>query len=320
MSKSIPWSLFALVLAGCASPKAHPIRFGIAAQQSPSQIAAYLARDLGFFAKAGLDVEVEEFSGSSKAMQSLIGGSLDVVSGYHEQVAGLDASAPPIRTFYALTNSQMVALAVSPRAKSKIESVADLRGKTVGVTALGSATHILLNYLLARNRIGPNDVTPVAIGTATRALAAMERGAVEAGVVSDFTVRALERGGPVRILADTRSPQGVRATYGVDRYPGAAVFAKQDWLAAHPDSARKLCRALDEARAWAVTNGADAVLAKLPAGQQGDDPKLYREVVRTAVAMLLPNGRIDPAGAEAASKTVGGAKPPGETYTNEFIP
>lgn len=319
MSKSILWSLFALLLAGCGGPKAEPVRFGIAAQQSPSQILAYLARDLGLFAKAGLNVQVEEFSGSSKAMQSLIGGSLDVVSGYHEQVAGLDASAPPIRTFYALTNSQMVALAVSPRAGSGIESIADLRGRAVGVTALGSATHILLNYLLARSGLGATDVTPVAIGTASRSLAAMERGAVEAGVVSDFTVRTLERGGTVRILADTRTPEGVRATYGVERYPGAAVFAKQEWLRAHPDTARKLCRALDEARAWTLTNGPDAVLAKLPAGQSGDDEKLYREVVRTAVAMLLPSGRIDPDGARAASKTVGGGRPPGETYTNDFV-
>lgn len=320
MSKSFQLAFLALALAACGGPQVPRVGFGIAAQQSPSQIVAYLARDLGLFAKFGLEVQVEEFSGSSKAMQSLIGGSLDVVSGYHEQVAGLDATAPPVRTFYALTNSQMVALAVSPRAKSKIETVAGLKGKTVGVTALGSATHILLDYLLARNGLAPSDVTPVAIGTAARSLAAMERGAVEAGVVSDFTVRTLELRGAVKILADTRTPEGVRATYGVNRYPGAAVFAKQEWLRANPETARKLCRALDEARTWAVTNGPDAVLAKLPAGQTGSDPKLYREVVRTAVAMLLPDGRVDPAGAEAASKTVGGSRPPGETYTNEFLP
>ncbi len=77
LSKSLGAALAAVVLSGCGAPKAPNVVFGIAAQQSPSQILPYLARDLGLFQKSGLDVRVEEFAGSSKAMEALIGGSLD---------------------------------------------------------------------------------------------------------------------------------------------------------------------------------------------------------------------------------------------------
>jgi ABC-type nitrate/sulfonate/bicarbonate transport system substrate-binding protein len=106
----------------------------------------------------------------------------------------------------------------------------------------------------------------------------------------------------------------------VERYAGAAVFAKSDWLRGHPEAARKLCRALGEARQWAVQNGTDAVLAKIPALSGSGDPVLYREVVKSAIEMLHPNGRMDAAVASAASRTVSGSRTPKDTYTNEYIP
>ncbi|MFN7924568.1 MAG: ABC transporter substrate-binding protein [Bryobacteraceae bacterium] len=309
---------------GCSRPAAE-VRLGIAAQQSPSQMLTYLARDLGMFQAEGLTVTVEEFPGSSKALEALVGGSLDVVSGYHEQTLQLPEGSPRLRSFVAMTNGLLVALVASPGSKARVVAVQDLKGKTVGVTSLGSATHLFLNFVLAREGLAregieAGSVQPVAIGTAGRALAAMERGAVDAGVVSDFTVRHLEkRFGKVTILADTRTAEQAARTYGVAQYPGAAIYARADWIARHGEEVRKLVRAIGKTRAWVMSHSADEVAARMPASHKGDDAGLYRDVIAATMAMLTPDGRFTAEGTEAAGRVVGSKQSAKESYTNEYI-
>ncbi len=307
----------AIALASCS--RHEPLVLAIAAQQSPSQAFVYLAAELGYFRESGLDVRLEEFPGSAKAMQALLGGSVAVVSGYHEQVAGLDAGAPPVRAFFLMNRSLMVAVAVSPKASRRIETIADLRDATVGVTTLGSATHSYLNRVLRRNGMREADVKPVAIGTASRAVAALERGAVDAGVVSDFTVRVLERSGPVRILADTRTIEGVRETYGSDDYLGAVLFASAGWLAANGDSARRLVRAVARARDWALSRSPDEVVAKLPEPMRAGDAVMLREVMKGALALSAADGKFTARAARVAVEIAAGNRAAEETYTNEFV-
>ena len=252
-------------------------------------------------------------------MEALLGGSVDVVSGYHEQTMQLPPGAPPLKSFVAMTNGHLVALAVSPRAAG-IERVEQLVGRTVGVTTLGSATHLWLNFLLSKRNLGRETVTPVAISTAGRAVAAIERGVVDAGVVSDFTVRTLlSRFGTVRILADSRTPEAARDFYGVDQYPGTALFARNDWIAAHPKAARSLVCAVGQARQWALSHDAAEVAARMPASHRGGNAALYTEVIRQTLRMLTPDGRISAEGAEAAQKLSGTTRTAADSYTNEFI-
>jgi NitT/TauT family transport system substrate-binding protein len=296
-----------------------PVRLAIGAQQSPSQLLIYLARELAYFQACGVSTEIEEFPGSAKAMEALLGGSLDVVSGYHEQTMQLPDGAPALQSFVAMTNGHLVALAVSPRATA-IERIQQLRGRKAGVTTLGSATHLWLNFLLSNHGVPPDQVTTVAISTAARAVAAMERGVVDAGVVSDFTARTIEkRFGSVRILADTRTPEAARLFYGVAQYPGAALFAQRDWVAGHGAEARALACAVGRARGWAQSHSAEEVAARMPVSHRGEDRALYTEVIRQTLAMLTPDGRITQEGAEAARKLAQSSRPAAESYTNEFL-
>jgi NitT/TauT family transport system substrate-binding protein len=294
------------------------VRLGIAAQQSPSQLLIYLAQQLDTFQACGLSAEIHEFPGSGKALEALVGGSLDVVSGYHEQSMQLPDGAPSLQSFLAMTNGHLVVLAVSPLS-SGIDRIEQLAGRKVGVTSLGSATHLWLNFLLQMRKLEPKEVTPIAISTASRALAAMERGMVDAGVVSDFTAKSLQKRFPkLVILADTRTPETAREFYGVDQYPGAALFARAEWIAANKVSAKALACAVGRARQWAKSHTPAEVVAKLPASHRGEDPALYTEVIRQTLLMLTPGGRISAQGAEAARKLAGSSRNAADSYTNEF--
>jgi NitT/TauT family transport system substrate-binding protein len=311
----------AVFMAGCSQVQSGPtVRLAIAAQQSPTQMLTYLAAELGEFQRAGIKVNLEEFSGSSKAMEALLGGSVDVVSGYHEQTLQLGQEAPPLVSFLVMQRSPMVALAVSPKSGRKIQSTADLRGANIGVTSLGSATHLLLNHWLRQAGMKPDDVQPVAISTGSRALAAMERGLVDAGVVSDFTIRHLEkRFGAVTVLADTRTEEDLRQTYGTDSYPSTVLFARKDWLEANRDLAWRLVQAIVRTREWVRAKPPEEVARRLPASHHGDDEAIYVEVIRGTMSMLHPSGRMSEEEAAAAARAAAGKRAAEESYTNEFV-
>jgi len=274
----------------------------------------YLARELNTFRACGLEPQIEEFPGSGKAMEALLGGSIDVVSGYHEQTMQLPSGAPPLQSFLAMTNGHMVAL-IAP----KVDRIDQLPGKKVGVTTLGSATHLWLNFLLRTRQIDTREIKPIAISTAGRAVAAMERGVVDAGVVSDFTVRTLEKRGSVQVLADTRTPETARAFYGVDQYPGTALFARKEWIVTHRSEAKALVCAVGKARDWAKSHTPEEVVARLPTSHRGEDVGLYTEVIRQSLFMLTPEGRITADGAKAAAQLAGSSQAPSGSYTNEFV-
>ncbi|MCZ2151554.1 MAG: ABC transporter substrate-binding protein [Bryobacterales bacterium] len=295
-----------LASGGCGAGRQESIRLGIAAQQSVSQIPVYLAAQLGLYRKNGLRVELAEFPGASKGMEALLGGSVDVLSGYYTQALAVRAKGRHVDVFLGYYDSLLVALAVAPAAAGRVRRIEDLRGAKVGVTTPGSATHQFVDFLLRRHGLAPSEVKAVAIGTAARGAAAMERGMVDAGVVTDFTIRYLERRfGKLRLLADTRTREGVLEAHGVSAFPGAVLMADSSWIDSHPDEARRLARAVWEAVLWMRAHSVEEIVAKMPASHYGQDREAYYDAVRLAVPMLSNGATISAASHQAAVEFLG---------------
>lgn len=263
------------------------MRLGIAAQQSVTQVPVYLAVQLGYFEAEGVRVELAEFPGASKGLEALVGGSVDVLSGYYPQVLQLQRQGRDVEAFLPVFDSLFVAVAVAPAGGKRIASLGDLRRCKVGVPALGSTAHQLLDFLLRKNGVDAAEVTPIAIGTASRAAAAMERGLVDAGVVSDFTVRYLERRfGKVALLADLRTRDGIRAVHGVDAFPATVLMASGNWLRGHGEESRKVRAAVRRAMDWMRGHSAEEVTARMPAAHYGKDRGAYVEAVRLGIGLV----------------------------------
>ena len=82
---------------GCSASYPEPIKF--ATNPWPGYDPLYVARDKGYFRDEGLDVEIVDFPGGAKALQALIGGSADVVSGSFEHTIVMQTLAQKIQTF-----------------------------------------------------------------------------------------------------------------------------------------------------------------------------------------------------------------------------
>lgn len=109
-----------------------------------------LAKGLGEFEKAGVNVEVVEFKGGSDALKAVIGGSADVVSGYFDHCVNLAAKGQHLEAFVVYDRFPGFALVVSPKHNDTVKSIKDLAGKKVGVSAPGSSTDFFLKYILPR--------------------------------------------------------------------------------------------------------------------------------------------------------------------------
>ena len=166
------------------TPKKRSVSIAVGGKSSFYYLPLTIAERLGYFKEEGLEVEVADFAGGSKALQAVVGGSADVVSGAFEHIINMQAKGQPFKTFVLQGRSPDVAIGIAKAKFADYKSPADLKGMTVGVTAPGSSTNMILNHFLVQNGLKPTDVSIIGVGASAGAVAALAEVEVEAGGVS----------------------------------------------------------------------------------------------------------------------------------------
>jgi len=150
-------------------------RVRVAVPSTPiTYLPIYLARELGYYQEQSLDVAIEEVPGGSKALQALLGGSVDVTASFFENAIELASEGRQVQSFMLLQERPGFVLVASPASRRKIARIEDLKGAVVGVTTPGSASHHLMNFLLLRHDIAPSEVNITGIGLGPTSVAAMD--------------------------------------------------------------------------------------------------------------------------------------------------
>ncbi len=290
----------AIVLAGC-SKQAEPVRL-VLQTTSTNNYPSYFAAWLGFYKEEGVDVSISVVGGASKVLEAVVGGSADVGGGVYEQTLQMAAEGKSIVCFISLLRSPNFAIIAAPGLKS----FGDLRGKTVGVSTFGSPSQTYLNYALTVAGVNPADVHTASIGQNATAVAALEHGRVDAGVLfgTAITVYMAHHPGAV-VLADTRTLEGLRAVFHVDDYPASCLLARREWLDHHQDTAKKMSRAVLRSLAWIREHSAEEVLAKVPSEVRLGDAAAEIEAVKLAKPIYSVDGRINKDSAEAVRAIMG---------------
>ncbi|MCC6362780.1 MAG: ABC transporter substrate-binding protein [Bryobacterales bacterium] len=294
------------ILSGCAHrEKDSTVRIAVGGQSQLVYLPATLAGQLHLYEKEGLKVALSDFPGGSKALEALLGGSADVVCGYFDHVIQLNAEGRHLKAFVTMQRFPGLALVVSPAASRKVNTLADLRGAVVGVSAPGSSTDLLLKYLLSGNGVDPGSVSVTGIGMSAGSVAAMEHGKVDAAIMADPAITILEKrtGHPLVLLADTRTEEGVKQVFGTTQYPAAVLYSTGEWIARNPGAVARLTRAIRQTLAF-IQSSPGEVAARMPASFQGDDPSLYEQTVRAALPMYSVDGRMPADGPEIVRKVL----------------
>jgi NitT/TauT family transport system substrate-binding protein len=286
-----------------------------------------LAKHLGEYDKAGLDVEMVDFKGGSQALTAVLGGSADVVSGYYDHCVNLAAKGQALQAFVVYDRYPGLVLAVSPKQTGAIKSVKDLAGKKVGVSAPGSSTHYFLNYILKKNGVAADTVAVIGIGLTSSAVAAMEQGSVDAAVMIDPAPSLLQgKYKDLTILSDTRNEKDNIEVFGGE-YPGGALYTRTEWIAKNEKAAQALANALVATLKWIHSHTPEEIMAKMPDDLIGPDKALYLAALKNTMPMYSTTGKMNPKGAEAVLAVFSQSSPEvakanvdvSKTYTNRFV-
>ena len=286
-----------------------------------------LAKQLGEFDKAGINVEVVDFKGGSESLKAVIGGSADVVSGYFDHCVNLAAKGQHLQAFVVYDRYPGFALVVSPKHTAEINSIKDLANKKVGVSAPGSSTDFFLKYMLSKNGVDPNSVSVIGVGLGATAVAAMEQGQIDAAIMLDPAVTLLQgKNKDLKILSDTRTQKDTLAVFGGE-YPGGALYTKADWIASHEKEVQGMTTAIVATLKWIHSHTPEEIMAKMPPEMVGKDKDLYLAALKNTIPMYSESGRMDPKGAVAVLAVFSQSSPDvakanidlSKTYTNKYV-
>ncbi|MBS0533799.1 MAG: ABC transporter substrate-binding protein [Proteobacteria bacterium] len=286
-----------------------------------------LAKQLGEYEKAGVNVDVVDFKGGSDALKAVIGGSADVVSGYFDHCVNLAAKGQHLQAFVVYDRFPGLALVVSPKQTATIKSVKDLANKKVGVSAPGSSTDFFLKYLLKKEGVDSNSVGVIGVGLGATAVAAMEQGQVDAAVMLDPSVTVLQgRNKDLRILSDTRTQHDTLQVFGGE-YPGGALYTRADWIAGHEKEVQAMTNAIINTLKWIHSHTPEEIADKMPPEYVGKDKAGYIAALKNTIPMYSETGRMDPKGAAAVLAVFSQGSPDvakanidvSKTYTNKFV-
>ena len=182
--------LFALLAIGIAVPcsgqnRVIPVRTAYSAL-SAGIGTLWLTHEDGYFRKHGLDSNLIYIRGGSTAVQALLAGEIHF--GHLSPAPMLTAWVQGADfVWVGTTTHQMVFTLLADPAIAK---GADLKGKKIGITRIGSASDLAVRAALEQFGVSPKDVTMVALGGIPEILAAMRAGAVQAGILSPPTSTA----------------------------------------------------------------------------------------------------------------------------------
>ena len=202
-------------------------------------------------------VSWHEFTSGLPLLEALNLGNVDVSADVADTVPVFAQAAGAQLTFVAQEAPSPSAQAIVVRADSPIKTVADLKGKKVGF-AKAAGAHYLLIAALDKAGLAFKDIEPAYL-TPADGRAAFERGAIDAWVVWDPFLAAVQRQSAVRVIADGRGQgQGDIASY--QRY----YLASTPFAQARPDVLQVLFAELKKAGQWVKQSPQDAAALLAP--------------------------------------------------------
>jgi NitT/TauT family transport system substrate-binding protein len=277
------------------APKLERTRISLSVGGSISQmnkVAYFVALNRKYFQQEGLDVESTAFASGTAALQNLIGGNADVVEGAFEHTLRMQAKGIGLMCIAVFGRYPANVLVVRKSQADKIRTIADLKGKKIGISAPGAATHNFIAGLMERAGVPWKEASYVSIGTGLSAVAAMRSGTeLDAIVNLDPAINALVDAGEAVVLSDSRTEEGTKAAFG-GPYLADCLYAKIDFVKANPNTAQAIANAIVHAMQWLHTASIDDIIKSLPPDYYQADEKLYRRSLEKNLSAFQWDGIV----------------------------
>ncbi|HYG41780.1 MAG TPA: ABC transporter substrate-binding protein [Bordetella sp.] len=250
------WSVLAFAL--CAG--------GMAAAQEPTKVTIAIGTTVIDASQAnntsvpiatecwkreGLDVTIQP-TNSSSAMQAVLSGQAQFVNMGPGAAILARAKGAPIKAVYLNMRRNFQFPVVL--ADSNIQSIADFKGKTIGVISYGAQLVEIIKGMLADAGLDPSkDVTFVETGAGAQAIAALTSGRVDVWGTWDSQIATAENMG-IKLRRFT-TPAAEELVFG------GSYFVRDDYIKKHPEIVQKVLRCVAQGSALVLANPEGAVRA-----------------------------------------------------------
>ena len=287
-------------------------------------LPAMLTQRLGYFKQMGVNVTLFDEGAGQDAELEMLAGKVDVTVGFYDHNIDLQSKGKATEAVIILDRVPGEALVVSQR--SNIKSLADLKGKRIGVTSLGSSTNFLANYLVTKGGADSTQYTPLAVGAGNTLIAALQQNRIDAAVTTEPTVSRLEKIGLAHVLVDMRTAAGTRGALG-GTYPASSLYMRTDFVNSHKEAVRRMVGAFVKTLQYLQTHSAAQVADQMPEDYYVGDKSLYLKALAASMNMFNPTGTMPPDGPPTVLKVLATFNKDldptkidlKKTYTDEFV-
>src|SRR5437868_13995239 len=121
-------ALLLLAAGARAAPEKKQVTIAVGGKTLFYYLPLTLAEQLGYFKDEGLEVEIVDFAGGAKALQAMVGGSADMVSGSFEHTINMAAKKQPITAVVLQARYSSIVLLLPRDKAAKYKGPKDLKG------------------------------------------------------------------------------------------------------------------------------------------------------------------------------------------------
>jgi len=270
---------------------------------SPSHLPVWVAKDAGYFEKAGLNVEPVQIRGGSLITLAIITGDLPFSGAGAESVVAARAAGGDVILLACPVNADPVYLITRP----EIKSAQDLKGQASAVTRYGSTTHFYLRAALKHVGLNPDkDMTILQLGAGPEMVIALDRGAIAAAALTTrYAIPFLQRGWPV--LVDLSSTDLV--------YPSSCVTSSRAFMRAEPKTTHDFLRAYVSG-IHLIKKDPGFAEKSFSKWLREKDPLIVRKSVSAYARLFKPDPRVPDKGIQNVVKDLIRARPEFKEYLN----
>ena len=283
-----------------------------------------LAQRLGYFKDQNLDVTLIDEGSGQASEDEVVAGNVDAGSGAYTHPMVLNTQGKKIETICQFGIAPGEAEVVDA-SLTNISGPKDLAGKNLGVTDIGSGTHVLTQAILGTAGVDPNSAHYVAVGAGDTFIAAIQQKKIAAGMTTYPTISRLVKSGKGKILVSLLTPEDTRAALGGD-YPFIGIFAKNDWVNSNKDTAQRLVNAYVKTLKYIHSHTAEQIADQMPTDYFAGDKASYVSDLQSQLAIFGNDCKMPAGGPETVQKIQqqivssykGKSANLSETYTNDF--
>jgi len=242
------WAMVALAAPARAEDT---VTVGKADAASTSFLPVHVGDKVGIFKRHGLELKISDFTGGSKLSQAIVAGSIDIGLGAGTEMAFVAKGAPMKAVCDGLSPIPFIGVAVPY--DSPVKTLAQLKGKKIGISSPGSLTDWLSKQLNQhQNWSGADAVQSVAIGNGAAAvLAAFQTSAIDADISVTSNIFNWEEKKVGRLVAP--------ASDFVGNIAASTTYASQDFIDKHPDDLKRFLAGWLETIDYLVAHKAETV-------------------------------------------------------------